>query len=449
MVEELVEGGLTRLAVFFYSQVPDNAGPVRSMRASDIGIVPRRPRLRRDQRRGRGHHPADHRRRHPVHPGGRPRHLPRHRALGAVQPLRPPRRDGQVLQAAGRPAGRLPALGRRQRPAAGQEGHDVRGGLLGRARDRVEVRRRALRQRQLQRRSRRPVPGRHRAHPAGARSATPATSTRRATTCPRPSSSARAGVAVPRRPGDPGDLAQGQADLDAQPGVQGRDAHRARRPRLDRAGPGRAPATSPGRSSGASRRTAAYAAHWAHGRPPRRAAAGGDAAAARPELRRDRRAAPRRRRERRAGRGAQPSLDGAGRRGAGVVGRRRRRARSALPGRSGLDRGCPRRGPAAVRRRRAGRLPRGHRRPRRDRPRHPRRARRRQPRRDCGSTPGTPAGAPASSRARSRRAAGTSSPRYRPTASATTPSASGATSCVASPASSPGTPPGPLDPDLN
>ena len=40
VVEELVEGGLTRLAVFFYSQVPKNAGPVRSMRASDIGIVP-------------------------------------------------------------------------------------------------------------------------------------------------------------------------------------------------------------------------------------------------------------------------------------------------------------------------------------------------------------------------------------------------------------------------
>jgi hypothetical protein len=40
VVEELVEGGLTRLAVFFYSDVPDNAGPVRSMRASDIGIVP-------------------------------------------------------------------------------------------------------------------------------------------------------------------------------------------------------------------------------------------------------------------------------------------------------------------------------------------------------------------------------------------------------------------------
>lgn len=40
VVEELVEGGLTRLAVFFYSDLPDNAGPVRSMRASDIGIVP-------------------------------------------------------------------------------------------------------------------------------------------------------------------------------------------------------------------------------------------------------------------------------------------------------------------------------------------------------------------------------------------------------------------------
>ncbi|WP_139977763.1 DUF3048 domain-containing protein [Nocardioides litoris] len=40
VVEELVEGGATRLAVFFYSQVPGEVGPVRSMRASDIGIVP-------------------------------------------------------------------------------------------------------------------------------------------------------------------------------------------------------------------------------------------------------------------------------------------------------------------------------------------------------------------------------------------------------------------------
>ena len=39
VVEELVEGGLTRLAAFFYSELPEQVGPVRSMRASDIGIV--------------------------------------------------------------------------------------------------------------------------------------------------------------------------------------------------------------------------------------------------------------------------------------------------------------------------------------------------------------------------------------------------------------------------
>lgn len=39
VVEELVEGGLTRLAVFHYSELPEKIGPVRSMRASDIGIV--------------------------------------------------------------------------------------------------------------------------------------------------------------------------------------------------------------------------------------------------------------------------------------------------------------------------------------------------------------------------------------------------------------------------
>jgi hypothetical protein len=39
VVEELVEGGLTRLAAFYYSEIPDNAGPIRSMRASDIDVV--------------------------------------------------------------------------------------------------------------------------------------------------------------------------------------------------------------------------------------------------------------------------------------------------------------------------------------------------------------------------------------------------------------------------
>ncbi len=39
VVEQLVEGGLTRLAVMYYEETPDLVGPVRSMRASDIGIV--------------------------------------------------------------------------------------------------------------------------------------------------------------------------------------------------------------------------------------------------------------------------------------------------------------------------------------------------------------------------------------------------------------------------
>jgi hypothetical protein len=39
VAEELVEGGITRLAVFYHSQLPRQVGPVRSMRATDIGIV--------------------------------------------------------------------------------------------------------------------------------------------------------------------------------------------------------------------------------------------------------------------------------------------------------------------------------------------------------------------------------------------------------------------------
>jgi hypothetical protein len=39
VVEELDEGGLTRLAAFYYSTIPSLVGPVRSMRISDIGIT--------------------------------------------------------------------------------------------------------------------------------------------------------------------------------------------------------------------------------------------------------------------------------------------------------------------------------------------------------------------------------------------------------------------------
>jgi hypothetical protein len=39
VVEELVEGGITRLAAFFQSQLPPKVGPVRSMRLTDIGVA--------------------------------------------------------------------------------------------------------------------------------------------------------------------------------------------------------------------------------------------------------------------------------------------------------------------------------------------------------------------------------------------------------------------------
>lgn len=39
VVEELVEGGITRLATLFYSKLPPVVGPVRSARASDIGVI--------------------------------------------------------------------------------------------------------------------------------------------------------------------------------------------------------------------------------------------------------------------------------------------------------------------------------------------------------------------------------------------------------------------------
>ena len=39
VVEELVEGGLTRLAAFYYSEMPSEVGPVRSLRSTDINVV--------------------------------------------------------------------------------------------------------------------------------------------------------------------------------------------------------------------------------------------------------------------------------------------------------------------------------------------------------------------------------------------------------------------------
>ncbi len=39
VVQQMVEGGVTRLAVMFHSTYPDAAGPVRSVRETDIGVV--------------------------------------------------------------------------------------------------------------------------------------------------------------------------------------------------------------------------------------------------------------------------------------------------------------------------------------------------------------------------------------------------------------------------
>lgn len=39
VTQELVEGGVTRLAVFYYSKLPDKVGPIRSMRLTDIGVA--------------------------------------------------------------------------------------------------------------------------------------------------------------------------------------------------------------------------------------------------------------------------------------------------------------------------------------------------------------------------------------------------------------------------
>ncbi|WGL53533.1 DUF3048 domain-containing protein [Nocardioides sp. BP30] len=39
VTQELVEGGITRLAVFFYSKLPQKVGPIRSMRLTDIGVA--------------------------------------------------------------------------------------------------------------------------------------------------------------------------------------------------------------------------------------------------------------------------------------------------------------------------------------------------------------------------------------------------------------------------
>ena len=86
VVEELVEGGLTRLAVFFYQDIPDRVGPVRSMRATDIGIV--KPVNAADRQRWcRADRAPTRGRQDPDRDRGRDRIQPRQQPRRAVQPL--------------------------------------------------------------------------------------------------------------------------------------------------------------------------------------------------------------------------------------------------------------------------------------------------------------------------------------------------------------------------
>ena len=167
VVEELVEGGLTRLAAFFYSELPDEVGPVRSMRASDIGIVSpvdasvvtsgaAGGTIARIKGAGIKFY----------HEGAKG-DLPRHRPQRAVQPVREPRARSPpastrtsaapttTCRGATRPTCRRARRPRRSRASFG--GHATN----------WEFKNGKLRQREHLRRRRRRVPGRHRAGAAG------------------------------------------------------------------------------------------------------------------------------------------------------------------------------------------------------------------------------------------------------------------------------------------
>ena len=169
VVEELVEGGSTRLAAFYYSQIPGDVGPVRSMRASDIGIVsPVKGAMVTSGaamvtiNRIEG---AD----IPFFSEG-DKGFYRDSSRSAPYNLFTDMSETATLvdQDELRAPGRLPAVGRRGRLPAGAAGRHPGRELLGRAHHQLAVRGRHLRQREHLRRCRRRVPGRHRAGAARA-----------------------------------------------------------------------------------------------------------------------------------------------------------------------------------------------------------------------------------------------------------------------------------------
>ena len=161
VVEELVEGGSTRLAAFFYSDIPDEVGPVRSMRASDIGIVS--PVDATMVTSGAASVTIDR-----IEDAGidyfaegddglyrdDSRSAPYNLMADLVETT-------EAAERGGGPTRRLPAVGHRGGAARGAAGEDDRGDLLGRAHHQLALRRRRLRQRQQLRRPGGAVPGRH------------------------------------------------------------------------------------------------------------------------------------------------------------------------------------------------------------------------------------------------------------------------------------------------
>ena len=112
VVEELVEGGMTRLAAFYYSQIPGDVGPARSMRASDIGIVSPVKGAMVTSGAAHGDDQPHRRRGHPLLHRGRQGLLPRLEPARPLQPVHGHVRDRD----AGRPGRRraprrLPAVG--------------------------------------------------------------------------------------------------------------------------------------------------------------------------------------------------------------------------------------------------------------------------------------------------------------------------------------------------
>ena len=120
VTEELVEGGSTRLAVFYYQSIPGLVGPVRSMRATDIGIVkPAKAVLVASGGAPPTVAPDQGRRHQRVH-RGRARLRARQQPPGAVQPVHAPQGAGREAVERRKPPCRATCRsGRRQRPPPG------------------------------------------------------------------------------------------------------------------------------------------------------------------------------------------------------------------------------------------------------------------------------------------------------------------------------------------